>query len=271
MPGYKKRKRVGSTPKYLKRPTKKARKTRFAGKAGIQRVVSKMLKSKIETKQSVRSYAATTEIAHNNFISLEAGNTFFATTNGTGDPMTGTGNRIGDEITLKGVAFKMMVELNVRYSDVTFKLILVRSSKGDVPTRASLFRGLSGNKMLDNFNTERYSIMYTKTFQIKAANQGTAGPDAGITISSVFQPGGFNQAVGDVTQSRATKIVKFYIPGTKFAKNGVIKYEDLSTTQVKFYDYHLVLYAYANQTCAQDLFNVGRLNDYIKIMYYTDA
>jgi len=270
MPGFK-RKRVSATPKYLKRPTKKAKKVRFAGKAGIQRVVSTMLKKTVETKQSVRSYGGTVEILHNNFVSLEDGSTFFFTNQGTADPMAGIGNRVGDEITLKGISFNMMIELNARYSDVTCKILLIRAAKGDTPTRATLFAGLSGNKMLDRFNTERYSILHSKTVKMLSRNQGTNGADGGITVASVFQPGGFQQAVADVTQSRATRIVKFYVPGKKFARNGVVKYENGSQAQVKFYDYHLVVYAYANQTTAQDLFNVARINDYFKIMYYTDA
>ena len=55
-----------------------------------------------------------------------------------------------------------------------------------------------------------------------------------------------------------------------FVKNGLIKYENGSATQVQFFDYHLVLYVYSNFTTDQDVFNVGRLND-VKTVYYTDA
>ncbi len=62
--------------------------------------------------------------------------------------------RVGDKINIKGIGIKMMVEINEQMSDVTFRLILVRSAKGDLPNRATLFRGNAGNKILDNFNTE---------------------------------------------------------------------------------------------------------------------
>jgi len=51
------------------------------------------------------------------------------------------GNRIGDKVTLVGVKFTMMFELNERYSDVTFRLMVVRSVKGDTPTAATLWQG----------------------------------------------------------------------------------------------------------------------------------
>ena len=114
-----KRKSVMSVrKKYVRKPRTKTKK-RFAGKAGIARVVNKILARKIETKQSTHTVADGIEITHNNFIILDAPTTFLCTTAGVGDPMTGVGQRIGDEITLKGISLKMMVELNERYSDVT--------------------------------------------------------------------------------------------------------------------------------------------------------
>ena len=45
---------------------------------------------------------------------------------GTGDINTNNvGQRIGDEITLKGIKLKMMIELNERCSDVTFRLMVI--------------------------------------------------------------------------------------------------------------------------------------------------
>jgi hypothetical protein len=270
MPGMK-RKRSGKVPRYVKRPTKRQRKgkVRFAGKAGIARVVNKMLKQKIETKQSTTVFTDGQQVFHNNFVPLELASTFLRTTIGTGDPMNGTGNRIGDEITLKGISFKMMIELNERYSDVTFRLMCIRSAKGDEPTRDTLFKGMSGNKMLDQMNTERYSSVFQKTFKIVAPNPGTLG------AQYIFETGGasgvYSQTASETVLSRATRIIKVWIPGTKFAKGGLIKYENGSISQMKFYDYTLVLYAYSNFTTLQDIFQVARVNDLVKTMYYTDA
>lgn len=95
-------------------------------------------------------------------------------------------------------------------------------------------------------------------------NTGTQGGLIGTT--------GINQAgTTDFVLSRATKIVKLWIPGNKFDRNGKIKYEKNASIQVKFFDYEVVLYAYSNFSIFQDLFNVGRVNDYIKMMYYKDG
>ena len=52
------------------------------------------------------------------------------TTQGVAYHMTAsTNNRIGDEINLKGVHMKFMVELNERYSDVTFRMFVVKKAK----------------------------------------------------------------------------------------------------------------------------------------------
>jgi len=256
-----------SRKKYVRKPRTKP-KARL-GQAKIANVVKKLLERKIETKQSTYTVSDGAQIFHNSFVSLLDGTSFWGTVQGTADSMNAAGQRIGDEITVKGISFKMMVELNERYSDVTFRLIGIRAAKGDTPTRSTLFAGVSGNKMLDNFNRERYGILFQKTFQIKAPNQGTIG------ASQVYVTGGaagFNAADSGVqVLSRATKIIKVYVPGTKFFKNGVAKYENGSSNQVKFFDYHLVLYAYSNITTIQDVWYVAAVNDFIATTYYTDA
>jgi hypothetical protein len=148
--------------------------------------------------------------------------------------MTGDGNRIGDEINLKGISLKMMIELNERYGDVTHRLILVRSAKGDTPTRATLFKGQSGNKMLDGFNTERYSIVFTKTFKITARNMGTTGGQVMYT-GGTQASGQYNIDTGsNAVVSRATRIVKVWIPGAKLGRGGKLQYEDASSNQVMY-------------------------------------
>lgn len=230
--------------------------------AVIQAAVKRAINKNIETKTACFSASDGTEIGHNNFITLSP--TILFTTPGPNDPTLNSSDcRIGDEINLKGVSMKMMVELNERYSDVTFRLMVVKCAKSDTPTRATLFNGLSGNKMIDTFNSERYTLLYQKYFKITAKQEGT---DASLIGSS----GLYDKSDLTITQSRATRIIKVWIPGHKFVKSGVVKYEQ-GSSQPKFYDYHAVLYAYSNYSTNQDIWNVGRLNEYIHQIYYKDA
>jgi hypothetical protein len=140
--------------------------------AKLKKIVRRALSRAVEVKQTVHSATDGTQIFHNNFIVLDSN--VLETTQGTADHMTAsTNNRIGDEIMLKGVSMKLMVELNERYSDVTFRMFVVKKAKGDTLDASTFFTGLSGNKMLDNINTERFSVLYTKTFKVTAPNQGT--------------------------------------------------------------------------------------------------
>jgi len=249
------------TKRPLKRKTYKKKRTTVAKVA--QLVVNRALRQNLETKESIYSVSDGNEIAHNNLLNLT--NELLFTSQGVTDPANSrANNRIGDKITLKGVHLRMMVELNERYSDVTFRLMVVRSARGDTPTRATLFVGQSGNKMLDSFNHERYSLLYQKWFKITAPNQGTIGSGGPSGLYNA-QAGG-----SDVVLSRATRIIKAWIPGKKFAKGGIIKYDE-NGSQQKFFDYHVQLYAYSNYSTAQDVYNVGRVNDYIHILKYTDA
>jgi len=232
--------------------------------SSVKKIVSKALKAyskrNVEVKQAVSTSADGAEIFHNNFITLDSG--ILITSQGTSDPQTNNSSgRVGDELTLRGISLKMMLELNERYSDCTFRLIVVKCSKGDTPTRQNLFNGISGNKMIDTFNTERFTILYRKNIKITAPNFATTG---------ALSVAGYS-AAGDASavQSRATKIVKVWLPYKLFSKTGKVQYENASS-QTKFYDYQVLLYAYTNYSTPQDVYYVGRCNDYVKTMYYTD-
>jgi len=181
-----------------------------------------MLTKTIETKSGVRTLTDGVEYLHNTLYNVSS--TFLVTNTGIEDVENSLGQRIGDKITLVGVSFTMMLELNERYSDVTFRLFVVRSAKGDTPTTNTLWQGASGNKMLDTFNTERFTILHSQYVKITARNQGNV-PNLVQEIGSGFQ-------VGTDVISRATKIVKFFVPGKKFTRNGILQYEN-GTSQVR--------------------------------------
>jgi len=71
--------------------------------------------------------------------------------------------------------------------------------------------------MLDTFNTERFSILFSKYVKMTTTNLEK-------TAQSI-QPvcGGINIGGPNNQISRATRIVKFYIPGKKFARRSVLQ------------------------------------------------
>ncbi len=91
----------------------------------------------------------------NLFVNID--NALLKTTQGVADPMTAnTNNRIGDEITFKGVSLKFILELNERYSDVTVRIMVVKSARGDTPTDATL---LDGGDFRDFYHNWTNSIL----------------------------------------------------------------------------------------------------------------
>lgn len=232
-----------------------------------KRAAAQMINKKMETKQITRTATDGQEIFHNNFITLSSQP--FATQQGTadGDAVGVTGVRIGDEVTARGYSMKFMVELNERYSDVTFRVMMIKCAKGDTPTRATLFHGQSGNKMIDSINTERYTVVMQKYFKIKAPNTSIPNPGEAIGTGSGVV---YETATANAALSRATKIVKFWVPASKFTKNGILRYENQSH-QTKFFDYHVLLYAYSNYSTLQDIYYVARLNDTVEQFYFKDA
>jgi len=234
----------------------------------LQGAIRRTLFKNAETKQSQTSSSDYRQIEHNSFITLD--NNILYTEQGVTDPTTNSNyGRIGDEITLLKAKFCMMIELNERYSDCTYRIMLIKSARGDVPTLATLFTGLSGNKMLDTLNFERYTLLYQKWGKIKAPNiSAGAEPFQPITAGGIYTQNTNNYL------SRATKIIKFDIAGTKFAKDGKIIY-DSGGTQNKFFDYTLLMYAYTNYNTLAPTgltagYNVLAVNDYYHLLKYKD-
>ena len=161
-----------------------------------------------------------------------------------------------------------MLELNERYSDVSYRIMLVKSSKGDNPNTSGLFwNNLSANRMLDTINTERYTILFSKWGKIKAGNFGGQTVSSGALLGGgLFDVGGTNVNL----YSRQTKIESFNL-SPKIMKCNKIIYDGSGQAQ-KFFDYHLVIYAYSNYSTSDALgFNVLRVNDYVRTMYFTDS
>lgn len=233
----------------------------------IQAAVRRTLFKNAETKQAQVSISDYQQIGHNNFITLDAN--ILTTNQGVSDPSTGASqNRIGDEITLLKAKFCMMIELNERYSDVTYRILVVKSARGDIPSAATLFNGLSGNKMLDTINYERYSVLYQKWGKITAPSMGLGGTSAMNTTGSGIYGNAANPEFNYL--SRATKIIKFSIPGNAFYPNGIVKYDNAGTDG-KFFDFKVLIYAYSNYSTSELLgFNVLAVNDYYHLLEYKD-
>jgi len=232
-------------------------------KARIKQAVDTVMKSHIETKASCQSSSDGQQLLHNNFVTRTTN--LLSTSQGVSDNASNSSlNRVGDEINVKGVSIKMMLELNERYSMATFRVFVVKCAKGDTPTKTTLFTGLSANKMIDTINSERYTVVASKTCVIRQSSFGI-DPVGIQTIGSGY-------AVGQQQVSRATKIIKMWIPGKKFGRGGKVKYES-GSTQVKFFDYHLLVYGYSNYDTAEATtsFFVGRVNDEVIQCFYKDA
>jgi len=118
--------------------------------------------------------------------------------------------------------------------------------KYHTPTTTTLWQGASGNKMLDTFNTERFSVLHTKNVKMMAPNMAIQSAGG---VSQVIGSG-FTNGSANTLQSRATRIVKFFVPGKKFTKSGILQYEN-SSQQVKFFDYHFKIYAYSNYNTSE--------------------
>lgn len=235
----------------------------------------------IETKSGVWTSGSNVSLPHNNVHIVTApGNglpgerlNFLQTNRGVRDAM-GAGdvqNRIGDKITVKGIMIKAMFENVLGRSKVHYRFMVLRCAKGDIPTRTTLYQNNSNNKMIDQVNNERYSIIAQKIFNITCS---TPGPSQASPIDGApeeLEVGGLYNA------GQGTKLVSMYIPGRKLGRNGNIQYIGApaeatpGSVEVKFFDYYLVLVAYDWFGTPQDVNNVGKINSLYTKIYFQDA
>lgn len=230
--------------------------SRSSGSVALQRVNA--LSRMIETKESQRRVVGV-NCQHNNCTILNINP--FLISQGVSDPQNAdSGNRVGDAISVKGMLIKAFFQNQDQRAKVYFRVMMIRCAKGDTPDRTNLFKQSADNKMLDQVNTERFSIVYQKIFNITASNNvassviPTTGVPAGATPAGI-----------------GTRTFSAWIPGRKFGRNGVVRYENQSTSQVKFYDYKIVVVCYDWYQTFQDTNNVGFVNELYTKIYFKDA
>jgi len=256
-------KRKSKRPAKRSRIVKRSKKSK--GGSAIKRV-NQVLRM-IETKEAQWKTSTNVAVPHNNTIVLTKGDggplNPFQTGTGTDDPMAqNTGQRIGDQVSIRGLKITGFFEGALGRSKVHFRLMLIKSAKGDTITRATLFQNKSDNKMLDMVNTERYTVIWQTKFNVTPPNATAA------SVSTIPPDGTTVNANIGITGNR---IINAFIPGRKFGRDGNIRYENGQIAQVKFYDYRLVVLAYDWFGTPQDVNTVGRINELYTCIYYKDA
>lgn len=243
---------------------------RFGGKATNYAIVTKVnnLYKMIETKHFTWRTSANVSLAHNNvtIVQQQSGGDLnpFRSALATDDPMGVGGSRIGDSVAVRGLMIRGFFENALERGKVYYRVMLVKCAKGDTPNRANLFTSDSDNKMIDQVNNERFTIIAQKTFNIKTSN------GAGNTVA----PAGYaydSNAPENIITGIGTRTFKMWIPGTKFGSKGVVKFENASQTQVKFFDYRICIVAYDWYGTPQDVNNVGKINELYTKLYFKDA
>lgn len=242
---------------------------RFGGPVLVKRVAYlnrqvNQLSRTLETKEFTWKSSVNIGMQHNQVyqVQQQSGGDLnpFRSANSTDDPMGIGGSRIGDKITVKGMMIKGFLENALQRPKVYYRVMLVRGAKGDTFNRSTLFKGNSDNKMIDQINTERYTIIAQKIFNISISNP--------LPPNTTFLDG-TNQH--NNSGGIGTKTFKMWIPGYKFGPGGNVTYENASQSQVKFYDYRLLIVVYDWYGTPQDLTTVGRINEIYTKLYLKDA
>lgn len=246
-----------------KRRFKPRRKFSRRRPSGMARRVNQLY-NMIETKENAWHSASNQHLAHNNVWvvnnSLGVPLNPFALSVGPADAQGANGGqRVGDRITIKGLLIKVFLENAIGRSKVWYRLMVVKAAHGDTIDRTTLFKGEANNKMLDQVNTERFSIVAQRILTVVPSNAQAGALDA---ISGAPEPG----SVG----GQASRIVSIWIPGRRICRGGNLQYMN-NDVNPKFFDYRIVIAAYDWYGTPQDVNNVGNINELYTKLYFKDA
>lgn len=224
-----------------------------------------------ETKTMMFTVNDNQAIGHNNFIYLE--NSLFALrlqTISNDFTTIPKGSVVGSRYFAKGVSFRFMLENPADRPYVIYRFMVIKAAHGNNPTRADLFEGVTGNKLLDYVDTDKYTIEFQRWIHVKAPNAGTQ--------SAANANGTYNAADFSGTETVMTtpkKVVKLYWPCKKHIR--LHDYSDRETIdgltdrqRPKNFNHYVLIYAYDNYITPQDLTTVGRVNDYVSKIYVKD-
>lgn len=187
----------------------------------------------------------------------------FKLAQGAGDAM-GEGvqvNRIGDRITVRGLMIRGQVETAQLRPKVYFRIMLIKAAKGDTIDRTTLFKNNCSNKMLDQVNTERFTILAQRVMNVRVDN-GQAGIWNNVSVNGEVNDSG-RGGIG-------TKNFSIWVPGSKIIKDGNMQFEN-NGFQPKFFDYKIVCLAYDHVATAQDVNQILQINCVYTKCYFKDA
>jgi len=238
----------------------------------LKKVIKATINREIETKTTITNFSDGAQYLHMSINTLDANP--YITTPGVGDPSgaadgtTVSANRIGSEVLAKGVRYKIFVENNERFGQVKHRFLFVKCERGQLYDNASIWMGRTDNKLLDDINHEKITVLYDKTFTINAPNMFAFGSNP-VEDSSleVIPHGTFHGFSNYISSQPGSKIITIYVPYAKDNKPKKLVYNDQN--QPKFFDYALLYMPYVVEHTSTTL-NVAKINDMSKVFYFKD-
>lgn len=187
----------------------------------LVKLIKKVTLKQCETKHT-HEIIENQQLYHNSFTLY---NGLLNTTQAISDTGSGTVNkaaRVGDEIIARGISIKFWIANKLDRPNVMYKIVLYKY-QSLTPPLVDLFLTQGGaNVMIRDFNTEKYSIVAMKTFNVQMG-------------FSAYATG----TGGDQDGREAHKLLKFWVP----LKNKKVQYQDGGTIP-KNYDYGFAVMCY---------------------------
>lgn len=200
MPGYK-RKSTSAGRVYGKRRKMTPYKRKFTKRRGLGSMIKRVMLKQCETKHRTVQFE-NQNLNHNSIDDFKEFNPLRGLDQGTDEHQ-----RVGDEIIGQRINYKIWLSSKLDRPNVMYRIVVYRCPKHETETNhLNIYEGVSGNKLIDYINTEKYTPVFQKF--VKMSGNTALGPDDAI--------GNY-----DWTLKEQSKMITFSIN----LKNQKIKYE----------------------------------------------
>jgi len=97
----------------------------------------------------------------------------------TGTALGVYSNRVGDEIIARGISIKLWIANKLDRPNVMYRMVVYKYQSQSPPASTALFKGANGNKIMDEFDNEYITPVYSRIFNLQAGFSAYASATAG--------------------------------------------------------------------------------------------
>lgn len=213
---------------YKKRPSRKTYKKRATYSKSLVKAVKAITLKQAETKHKTISFE-NQALNHNSIDDFREQNPLRALAQGTDEH-----ERIGDEIIGKYINYKIWLSNKEDRPNVLYRIVVYRCPKDESETNhINIYEGITGNKMTDYINTEKYTPIFQK--YVKITNDTSVENGASLHEASKLVSFSINLKNQKIKYENGTNFPKYQRDQIRLSITPYDAYGTLTTDNIASY------------------------------------